>query len=296
MQDLSGGISELYAIKFIPTNILFKYIHDAKTKSTMMSVITDNETHTTDFGLLRLHYYAIIDIQIATGISINHKFPLLHIYNPHGQSSKSYFGNIEQIFTKETIRSQLKINVDGESWILYDDFIKYFDFVDICNLTPNKMIGDVYTKSGGKKLSLSKITGKFMGAINSREITDSFIETNPQYRVVLTEPDHDNIECSILIGVSLKRRHDLEQVSKTPIHFHIILIDNDDDESTRVPKPLSSCGEKCNKLGPFVSIGLVSGRFNIKPGAFYIIPSVGETFKGATFHLQILSEHANILE
>lgn len=43
--------------------------------------------------------------------------------------------------------------------------------------------------------------------------------------------------------------------------------------------------------------GQVSLRVELKPhNTYYIIPCVGETFKGSTFFLQVLSEHKTILE
>ncbi|KAF7995243.1 hypothetical protein HCN44_004715 [Aphidius gifuensis] len=292
MQDFSGGISELVLVD----DKLLDTFDFAKKTPTMLSASTDNKAHTTEFGLEIFHAYAITEVKEVTGININNKLILLRIYNPHGQSSNRYFGNIKHIISKETIRSQLKIGVDGESWILYNDFIKHFEFLEICNLTPNLLIGDVYYRSNKVqiKLLLSEIKGKFMGGTNSKEITYNFFKINPQYRVVLTKRDQGNARCKILIGVSLKRRHDLEQVSETLIYFYIFSVF--DDEIIGVPKPLSSCGKTCIKIGPLGAKGQVSAHFSLQVGTYYIIPFVERTFKGANFHLQILSEHDNILE
>ncbi|XP_044003945.1 calpain-A-like [Aphidius gifuensis] len=109
MQDLSGGISETHPVGLGPPNILFEIIYHAKTRLTMIGAATNNETDTSQFGLLLGHSYVITGVKKVTGINVNHEFKLLHIYNPHGESSERYFGEIGNLFSEETIRSQLNI-------------------------------------------------------------------------------------------------------------------------------------------------------------------------------------------
>ncbi|KAF7995201.1 hypothetical protein HCN44_004673 [Aphidius gifuensis] len=258
MQDLSGGISETYVVKST-SNSLFEIIQDAKDRSTMISCSTVNEKkfRTSVFNLDPGHSYAVTSVKILTGDKTNNTsgFKLIRIRNPYGIISVDlYHGVIKDLFTEATLASKLDIEMIGESWILYDDFIKYFSCVEICNLTPNQITG-ITSSNTGKKLALSAVEGKFMGAVTTKQVVaNDFYNINPQYRMVLTKTDEGKKICTVLIGVSLKRRHDLEKVSINSIYFRMISFDANDD-STRVPKPLATSSMKYHEFGPFRSRG-----------------------------------------
>ncbi|KAF7994392.1 hypothetical protein HCN44_003864 [Aphidius gifuensis] len=300
MQDLSGGISELYGVESTSNN-LFNIIQDAKYRSTMISGSTRDKDEfekifgTTVFNIEPSHSYAVTSVKIVTGDKTDGEFKLIRIRDPYSKAAVDlYHGNIKDLFTEATLASELNTEIDGESWILYEDFIKYFSYVHICNLTPNKIIGHVYSNTG-KKLALSAIKGKFMGAVTLKQVlSDNFYKINPQYRMVLTESDEGKNKSTVLIGVSLKHRYDSEKFSTSFINFQIISFDADD--TRRIPKPLFTSFIKHHELGLFRSKGQVGKRIDLEPGTYYIIPFIMDTFKGATFYLQILSEQQDILE
>ncbi|KAF7994391.1 hypothetical protein HCN44_003863 [Aphidius gifuensis] len=239
MQDLSGGISETYVVK-ATSKILFQIIQDAKDRSTMISCATVNKEEFEKFGinvfhLIPHHGYAITAVKTVTGDKINGGFKLIRIRDPYGRIAVDlYHGNIKYLFTKATLESKLDTQIIGESWILYDDFINYFLYIDICNLTPNQITNHVYSNTG-RKLALSASEGKFMGAVTPKqEVSDDFFTINPQFRMVLTKSDEGKNKSTVLIGVSLKRRHDLQRALNL-IFFRIISFD--DDDTTKVPNP-----------------------------------------------------------
>ncbi|XP_044003949.1 calpain-A-like [Aphidius gifuensis] len=265
MQDLSGGISETYIVK-ATSKILFKIIQDAKDRSTMISCGTRNENKfkklfgKSVFNIGPGHSYAVTSVKIVKGdkAGIIGEFRLIRIRDPYGEKSVDlHHGNIKDLFTEATLASKLDTEIDEESWILYDDFVKYFSYVEICNLTPNQITNHVYSNTG-KKLALSAIEGKFMGAVTSEQVAyNDFFTINPQYRMVLTKSDE------VLIGVSLKRRHDVEKISISRIFFEIISFDGDD--TTRVPQPLFTSFIEPHKFGPFKSRGQVGKRIDLEP-------------------------------
>ncbi|KAF7988246.1 hypothetical protein HCN44_007778 [Aphidius gifuensis] len=294
MQDLSGCIPE-YFVTQDSSNNLFEIMQDAIKRSAMIgcgSISEQKMARGVGMSLFKLkpdHAYAITAVKKVIQKNDNTEFKLIRICNPHGtKSSNPYPGKIDDI------KSQLLIEIDGESWILYEDFIEYFVYVDICNLTPNPLTDDLYGKNGKKKLSLSAIEGKWMGGIESKEIiVDDFFKINPQYRMVLKESDEGD-KCSILIGLSLKRRHDFVAVDDTALNFNILKFNDDDKQS--LPKPLISSSKKSTQFGPEGGWGQVSHRYHLKAGTYYIVPYIYDTFKGGIFYLQILSEQENILE
>ncbi|XP_044003950.1 calpain-B-like [Aphidius gifuensis] len=242
------------------------------------------------FSLHPRHGYAVTSVKIVKGdkAGIIGEFRLIRIRDPYGEAAVDlYHGNIKYLFTEATLKSKLDTQIIGESWILYDDFIKYFSYIDICNLTPNQIIGHVYSSSG-KKLALSAIEGKFMGAVTTKQkASNDFFTVNPQYRMVLKKSD------GVLIGVSLKRRHDLQRAFNV-IYFRIMSFD--DKDTSKLPKPLLTSSIGAHSFGIFTFKGQVGQRIDLEPGTYYIIPYIIDSFKGATFYLQVLSKQQDILE
>ncbi|KAF7994403.1 hypothetical protein HCN44_003875 [Aphidius gifuensis] len=302
MQDLSGGISEFYFVQ-PSSKTLFDTIQKAikKNQFSMINCRTwvENEMEQTvvsNYNLVPGHYYAITGVKIISLKNDNKQLRLIRLRNPHGEESSNFLPS--KINDDKTIKSKLKVQVDGESWILYEDFIKYFKFIDICNLTPNSIITDhIYSEDGATKLSLSTAEGKLIGGMNSKEVNDNdFYAINPQYRMVIRDEGKDDTY-SVLIGISLKRRHDLVYLDDTSICFAIIkTYDNTED----LPRPLKYNDDFHKKLydigGEIKGYGQVGRRFDVDPGTYFIIPYILDNFKGATFFLQILSEQDNILE
>ncbi|XP_044001371.1 calpain-2 catalytic subunit-like [Aphidius gifuensis] len=241
-------------------------------------------------GIYQAHAYAITGSEIINVNSVlTHR--LIRIRNPHGiKASEALIGAIK--YDPSIKHSLLGLKVDEESWILLEDYVKFFATLDICNLTPNNINPDVFTDDHTAKLALTTVEGRWMGGIfddyvrNNAEILD----TNPQYRMTLKRHHEDNKTYSILIGLSLKHREDLKLVTDS--------IFNDDKN---LPKPLNSGCKKCmdeimrSKRGRFNG-GQVGYRLELPPGVYYILPLIMNTIKRATYFLQILSEEKDILE
>lgn len=229
MRDFTGGIVETCVVEKT-SHYLFTIFRDLIVKSSMMSCTTIKQTNNKDeiinFGLMPSHAYAITGVKIIKGKYLDKEFKLIRIRNPHGQDIENpYHGFIRNVIPEESINSELKIKVPGESWILFDDFVKFFEFIDICNLTPNPIIGDVYDKDAQKKLSLSTINGKWMGGINIKEAKyDDMFEFFPQYRILTTNPDEGKKTCDVLIGLTIKDRQDALPAGKTPFFFQIMKV------------------------------------------------------------------------
>lgn len=240
MQDLSGCISDVYIVgKEYKT--LFEIIYNANIRQTMISCGSYNDEIMKKLrrkNYLKIdlgHYYAITAVKIIKKNTDDHEFKLIRLNNPHGSKvSIRYSDEIEKIYTESDkidralMKSELPIQVDGESWILYKDFIDYFETVEICNLTPNSISGDIYTKTNNKKLSLAAEEGLFMGGISSKVVAlDDLLTIKPQYRIVITEADEgqeDQKTSSIFISLSLKYQRDLEYFIHTKIGITILSV------------------------------------------------------------------------
>ncbi|KAF7994371.1 hypothetical protein HCN44_003843 [Aphidius gifuensis] len=298
MRDFTGGIIETYIVKR-SANESFIILRDSIVKTSMISCTTysvkrmEENNEIINIGLQPNHVYAITDVKIIKGKYPDDEFKLIRLRNPHGKEIENpYHGFIRNVIPKKFIDTELKIKVPGESWILFENFVRFFNFIDICNLTPNTIIGDVYDEDGITKLALSTTDGKWMGGINIKEAKDSDIfGFFPQYRMLTTKPDKGKETCDVLVGLSIKHRYDLVPSSKTLIFFQIVQA----HENRAVSKPLKYM--EYIPIYPLRRSGQLGVRVNLKPHTtYYIIPFTADTFKGPTFFLQLLSKHDIILE
>ncbi|KAF7998259.1 hypothetical protein HCN44_009657 [Aphidius gifuensis] len=305
MQDLFGGIPETYDVPTNKTNAikenkLFNIITNAKKKNTIVIGSTYNENTTTKEileemkikGVHQAHSYAITDSKIIKVNSVRPHY-LIRIRNPHGTEAKeTLIGNIKN---DTSIKSSLpELKVDGESWILLEDFVKFFAHFEICNLTPNIINADVYNEDHTAKLAITTVEGRWMGGLSDEYVkVAEILDTNPQYRMTLKQ----HKKYSMLIGLSLKHRTDLKLVSESQVGIFILHLNDD----MNLPKPLNSSCKKCmdeimKKKRFRFNWGQVSYRLELPPGVYYIIPLISNTIKRATYFLQILSEEKDILE
>lgn len=101
----------------------------------------------TDVGLIRGHAYSITKVvraKIETP-RVSGQIPLIRIRNPWGNEAEWNGawsdGSPEWQYIPDDEKANLGITFDqdGEFWMSYKDFMKYFDQLEICNLTPDSL-------------------------------------------------------------------------------------------------------------------------------------------------------------
>lgn len=129
----------------------------------------------------------------------------------------------------------LNFDDDGEFWMSYQDFLKHFTQLEMCNLSPDSMEDDTTKKWEANTYEGEWVRGvtaggcrNYLGMLNifikiihdnctdlemiicscfSILLSDTFWH-NPQYRITLTDVDEDDDEnrCTVIVALMQKNR------------------------------------------------------------------------------------------
>lgn len=128
----------------------------------------------------------------------------------------------------------LIFDADGEFWMSYKDFVKFFSRLEICNLNPDVLTKEQLGEDSNKRWEMSVFEGEwvrgataggcrnFLGTYTFQKFIIiiiycvlififSYIDTfasNPQYRITLEDPDEEDEErkCTVIIALMQKNR------------------------------------------------------------------------------------------
>ncbi|CAB0012121.1 unnamed protein product [Nesidiocoris tenuis] len=177
-----------------------------------------------DEGLVKGHAYSITRVQYVDISTPNTtgKIPLLRLRNPWGNeaewngpwSDKS--AEWRFISDEEKQEIGLVFEYDGEFWMSFKDFIRYFSRLEICNLSPDSLTEAELRSGDKKKWEMSVFEGEWVRGVTAGGCRN-FLETfwhNPQYIIELTDADEDDEDnkCTILIALMQKNRRSQRKV------------------------------------------------------------------------------------
>lgn len=312
LEDFTGGVTEMYELKEAPST-LFNIIEKGFERNSMMGCSIEPDPNVleaeTPQGLVRGHAYSITKAQLVDIVTPNTtgKIPLLRLRNPWGNdvewngpwSDKSPEWRYIPDHAKEEIG--LTFDHDGEFWISYRDFLKYFDRMEICNLSPDSLSEE--QESGlKKKWNMSVFEGEWAAGISAggcRNYLESF-HRNPQYVMTLEDPDEDDDDgkCTVLVALMQKNRRSRRNVGLDclTIGFAVYRVTDRD----LAQKPLKMNFFKYNasvaRSPAFINLREVSCRFKLPPGNYLIVPSTFEPNEEGEFLIRVFSESKNTFE
>ncbi|GAB0187454.1 calpain-2 catalytic subunit [Grus japonensis] len=279
-EDFTGGIAEWYELQKAPPN-LFKIIQKALQKGSLLGCSIDitsaAETEAvTSQKLVKGHAYSVTGAEEVNFRGTVQK--LIRIRNPWGEvewTGKWNDNCPNWNGVDPEVREQLtRRHEDGEFWMAFNDFLRHYSRLEICNLTPDTLASDRY-----KKWSLLKLDGNWRRGATAggcRNYPNTFW-MNPQYLIKLEEEDEDPDDpergCTFLIGLIQKHRRKQRKMGEDmhTIGFAIY-------EATR---------EKSNT---FINLREVLNRFKLPAGEYIIVPSTFEPNKNGDFCLRVFSE------
>lgn len=220
MEDFTGGVTEMYELSEAPPN-LFNILMKAYERNSMLACsiepdpnVTEAETET---GLIRGHAYSITKVQLMDIVTPNTsgKIPMVRMRNPWGNEAEWNGPWSDQSPEWRFIPEHTKMDIgltfdhDGEFWMSFADWMKHYDRVEMCNLSPDSL-SEEQESGGKKKWEMSVFEGEWTAGVTAggcRNYLNTFWK-NPQYVVTLEDPDDDDDEgkCTVIIGLMQKNR------------------------------------------------------------------------------------------
>ncbi|XP_052269936.1 calpain-A-like isoform X3 [Dreissena polymorpha] len=308
MEDFTGGVTETVDLKKAPTNLL-NIMMKAHDRGSLMGCSIDADPNQLEAilpnGLVMGHAYSITSVKLVEiqTPKISGKIPLVRVRNPWGNESEwkgawsDKSAEWKYIPADEKKALGLTFDDDGEFWMSFQDWQDNFMKIEICNLGPESLHEDEAAQ-GKIRWEATAEVGEWIPRVNAggcRNYLDTFA-MNPQYRVVLTDPDDDEDDlCTILIGLLQKdrRKKRKEGLDMLTIGYVIYKMKEDGTFGTG---PLDTKFFKFNasvaKSPSFINMREVCGRHQLSPGTYVIIPSTFEPNQQGEFLLRIFTEKA----
>ena len=204
------------------SNEIWNELKDAYRKGFIMTAGTSGDTTNLDLeemGLVPAHAYTIIkviEIKDSRGRNAN----LVHLRNPWGNTEFSGdWGDSSNKWTPELKRRYGLNNEekdDGEFFMSFEDFIKYFGSMGICKLYPNNVTTVLRVKkNNAKKQFLSKFSVP-------NYISNAFIslyQKNP--RIILKDGTYQETVTAYLILVNSNFEYVASASSSQEMHLSI---------------------------------------------------------------------------
>ncbi|CRK97524.1 CLUMA_CG010913, isoform A [Clunio marinus] len=312
LEDFTGGVTEMYELKEAPSN-LFHILEKGFERNSMMGCSIEPDPNVleaeTPQGLIRGHAYSITKAAMVDIVTPNTtgKIPLLRLRNPWGNdaewngpwSDKSPEWRYIPDHAKEEIG--LTFDQDGEFWMSYRDFLKYFDRMEICNLSPDSLTED--QESGlKKKWNMNVFEGEWVAGTSAggcRNYLDSF-HRNPQYVMTLEEPDEDDEDgkCTVVVALMQKNRRSRRNmgIDCLTIGFAVYKVTDRDLQQKPLRMNFFKYNASVARSPAFINLREVSCRFKLPPGHYLIVPSTFEPNEEGEFLIRVFSESSNTFE
>ncbi|TNN06406.1 Calpain isoform 2 [Schistosoma japonicum] len=294
MEDFTGGICQTIMLnsKYRPPNLLHMMKIYTKTCCILGADIGgEKNKKREELGLVGSHAYSL------TGFGkVKYKGNEMHLVrlrNPWGQHEwkGAWSDNSPEwkdVRSSDKKELNYKQREDGEFWMSYEDFVKYFSLLEVCHLGLASLD---YKDDIDKKRRFEEIgfVGKWVANVNaggSINYYESFC-MNPQYVFTVgTDPISKDNKTTIIVGIMQEHRRFLYGGDYLPIGFELFEVSN--SQKSR----LTSADLSCRK--PLLSTDYIPRRevtleARVFPGTFIIVPTTYNPNEEAEFLLRVFS-------
>ncbi|GMR39365.1 hypothetical protein PMAYCL1PPCAC_09560, partial [Pristionchus mayeri] len=303
LEDFTGGLTEFIDLHQSPPNLMQMMLRGFEMGSLFGCSIEADPNQweaRLENGLVKGHAYSITGMRVVS--TPNGDICLVRIRNPWG-NEQEWNGpwsdnSSEWQGVPDDVKADmgLKYERDGEFWMSFDDYMRNFEKMEICNLGPDVM-NEVYQMTGVKAATAQWATNTHDGAWirnqtagGCRNYIDTFA-ANPQYRVTLTDsdPNDDDELCTVIFAVLQKYRREMKPMGldNVPIGFAVYNVSSGHAPSGKLSTDFFQSTKSTMRSAAFVNLKEMVGRFRVPPGDYVIVPSTFEPNEEAEFMLRI---------
>lgn len=294
MMDFTGGVHMCVQLSDASSDVWGLICRAGKSNTLMGCGTPQGETSANTVlpnGLVQGHAYTVTGVKEL--ISQGKLVKLIRLWNPWGKGE--WVGDwsdrspMWDIVSSQDRQMCLSVADDGEFWMAFEDFCKFYTDLDICGLKPDFIDG----KSSGQ-WKTSVYEGRWVagttagGCINNR---DTFW-TNPQYRIkVVGENSETNGEKNILVSLMQKPdKRNRRLVQNLHIGFAVYLVSEDyKTQSGKFPAMFFNTHLPVARSDKYMNAREVIEFLMLKPGEYLIVPSTFKPNETASFILTIHS-------
>ncbi|KAG7493016.1 hypothetical protein MATL_G00020040 [Megalops atlanticus] len=300
-EDFTGGVSEMYELRKAPRD-LYRIINKALERGSLLGCSIDitsafDMEAVTFKKLVKGHAYSVTGVkQVDFRGSMER---LIRIRNPWGQvewtgawsDGSSEWNDIDPS-EREDMHCRME---DGEFWMSFQEFLRQFSRLEICNLTADALSDDSLSFWHTIKFDGGWRRGSTAGGCRNHPNT---FWINPQYKITLLEedddPEDDEVACSFLVALMQKdrrrfRRHGQDMHT---IGFAIYEVPEEfrGCQSVHLKKDFFLRHSSCARSETFINLREVSARLRLPPGEYLVVPSTFEPHKEADFVMRVFTE------
>ncbi|KAL7069749.1 hypothetical protein ACQ4LE_011145 [Meloidogyne hapla] len=303
LEDMTGGLTEFYDLQERTENLMQMMVRGFEMGS-LFGCSIEADPHIWEAklpnGLVKGHAYSITGMRIVS--TSYGQIPLLRIRNPWGneQEWNGPWSDNSKEWTQlpAELKKDMGLNFahDGEFWMSFDDFIRNFEKLEICNLGPD-IKEEIYEMTGVKLTSQNTwATNSHDGSWRAGQTAGGCrnylrtFATNPQYRMRLSDSDpndNDNL-CTVVIAVMQKYRRELKHtgVENLAIGFAVYETSGTDG---KLSTEFFANTKSCARSPAFINLREITGRFRMPAGDYVIVPSTYEPGQEGDFMLRIFT-------
>jgi calpain len=304
MVDFTGGCTEMFDMAKAPPPGLFTILLKAFERCSLMGCSLEPDPNVTEaktsVGLVRGHAYSITKVvkaKIQTP-RVSGEIPLIRIRNPWGNETEWNGawsdGSAEWNYVPEEEKMQLGINFehDGEFWMSYKDFVKYFDQAELCNLSPDSLDMD-----NNFKWEVATFEGAWTpggSAGGCRNYLETFAN-NPQYLISLEDPDEgdEDDKCTVIVNLMQRGRRAMRDEGLDLLTVGFCIYNIRGEPTGRLDSEFFRYNASCARSKAFINLREVSARFKLPPGNYVVIASTFKPDQAGEFLLRVFSEKQN---
>uniref|UniRef100_A0A2M3ZFB5 Putative cytosolic ca2+-dependent cysteine protease calpain n=1 Tax=Anopheles braziliensis TaxID=58242 RepID=A0A2M3ZFB5_9DIPT len=311
MQDLTGGLTEFYQPKKLlagqQEDQLWEILRSGSEAGSLFACNLKSdptgENVATKEGLLRGHSYSITKLHEVVGLySDNDRIRLLRVRNPWGTGIEWNGRWSDKSREWKTLNSAerkgigLTLENDGEFWIELCDFMKHFDRLEVCHLSPDQHSTEEESNvtPSAEQWQLHALDGQWIRdttAGGNVANLDTF-PMNPQYTIHVQDLCGKS---SVVIALMQKHRR-TEALDSLTIGFIVYRVTREDLRMKPVPKEFFQQHDHAIVGGSiFINAREVSCRLTLDAGLYLVVPSTFAPREEGDFLLRIFTARCNTL-